>query len=465
MRDLTTLERLRTSNEMGAYDGVRWRLAWLVGLMLCVPSLVWAQTAADKATAREQAKQGIELFRAESYAEALDKLKRAQALYDAPVHLLYIARCQAQLGKLVEASETYRTLSYTQLEAGAPTPFVQAVRDGETELGQVQARIPKLLIRVTPADAPNPSVRIDDRELPAAVIGIERPINPGNHSVTVSADGYAATTQGVVATEGQLTEVALVLTQAEGDGSEDPTAQTADGEADEDADGAQPLSAGDDPDPGAALPWGLVLGLRLGAGVPAGKLPGRTINNPDATVAFADHAGLGGELELRGGARILNHFGMVAFASGSGFTDKDVGGNSAYQLGGVSMLSLGLAAVVGTKPGTFGAYGELGVALRAVSFPVTSGLVRPCSADVSLTGAAVRLFAALNIALSDAIQLTPYAGASFGGFNKQTVTDSNDCISALGGLGADELSGDIEDSPSAVVVSLGVGGEYYIGIR
>jgi Flp pilus assembly protein TadD len=67
-----------------------------------------AQSAADKATARQLATQGIKLYGEGKYAQALDLLQRAQTLYDAPVHLLYIARCQHRVGQLVESAETYR---------------------------------------------------------------------------------------------------------------------------------------------------------------------------------------------------------------------------------------------------------------------------------------------------------------------------------------------------------------------
>src|ERR1700743_1878747 len=89
-----------------------------------------AQSAADKATAREAATEGIGLYRAGKYAQALDRLKRAQALYDAPVHLLYIARAEEKLGQLVEAPETYRSLDRYTLPAGAPAAWTAAVEDG-----------------------------------------------------------------------------------------------------------------------------------------------------------------------------------------------------------------------------------------------------------------------------------------------------------------------------------------------
>src|SRR5664280_675076 len=84
--------------------GMRVRL-WVV----VMASLTWgavtsAQTASDKATARQMATEGIQSYKQGKYAEALDLLQRAEQLYDAPVHLIYIARVQAALGKLVELS-------------------------------------------------------------------------------------------------------------------------------------------------------------------------------------------------------------------------------------------------------------------------------------------------------------------------------------------------------------------------
>src|SRR3954447_22964999 len=111
-------------------------------LLTAVPT--FAETAADKATAREVATEGLGLYKEEKYAEALDRLKRAQALYDAPVHLLYIARSQDKLGQLVESVETYRQLDRYQLPQGAPEAWVTAVEEGRKELSRIEPRVPKV---------------------------------------------------------------------------------------------------------------------------------------------------------------------------------------------------------------------------------------------------------------------------------------------------------------------------------
>src|SRR5215471_15936936 len=147
------------------------RTASLVLLLGSLADSALAQTAADKATAREAATEGIRLYKSGKYADALDRLRRAQSLYDAPVHLLYIARAQDKLGQLVEASENYRLLDHYTLPAGAPAAWTSAVEDGRKELANLEPRIPKLRIVATPANLKDAAVEIDGAKVSSAVLG------------------------------------------------------------------------------------------------------------------------------------------------------------------------------------------------------------------------------------------------------------------------------------------------------
>src|SRR3984957_12939295 len=89
---------------------------------------------ADRAAARELFVEGVKLQEAGSFADALDRFDRAQAVFSAPTHLLHIAECEAAVGKLVESAETYRTLTRTTLPPGAPNAFVQAQKPGTAKL-------------------------------------------------------------------------------------------------------------------------------------------------------------------------------------------------------------------------------------------------------------------------------------------------------------------------------------------
>src|SRR5512147_167297 len=154
-RSVDTMSRIRAASTASDWQRAlskKTGCVMFVVLGLCLPRSGAAQTAADKATARQLATQGIQSYQQGKNAEALELLQKAEQLYDAPVHLIYIARAQAALGKLVEASETYRRLIRLDLPAGAPQAFKDAVADAQKELPQLEPRIPSLRIDVVPAD-------------------------------------------------------------------------------------------------------------------------------------------------------------------------------------------------------------------------------------------------------------------------------------------------------------------------
>jgi len=144
-----------------------------------------------KASARAAYQEGIELQAQRSWAEALGRFQFAQQLVDAPTHLLHIAQCMVVLGKLVEAQESYETLTHHELPAGAPEPFRDALETGRRELADLQPRIPTLRIQVRPAPATlrNLSLTLNGRPLPPEVVGIARPMNPGTYQITATAWG------------------------------------------------------------------------------------------------------------------------------------------------------------------------------------------------------------------------------------------------------------------------------------
>jgi hypothetical protein len=95
------------------------------------------------------------------------------------------------MGKLVEAQESYETLTHRELPPVAPEPFRDAVEVGKRELVELRPRIPTLRIEVKPAPSTlrNLSLTINGRPLPAEVIGIARPMNPGTYQITATAWG------------------------------------------------------------------------------------------------------------------------------------------------------------------------------------------------------------------------------------------------------------------------------------
>jgi hypothetical protein len=126
-------------------------------------------------------------------------------MYDAPTHLLHIAQCQASTGRLVEAQESYATLAHLTLGAQAPAAFREAQDAGRRELSRLKPRIPTLRLATSPpaASLKNLVVQINGTQLPSDLLGVARPINPGNYHVTLTAGPGRTGTGDVEIKEGE----------------------------------------------------------------------------------------------------------------------------------------------------------------------------------------------------------------------------------------------------------------------
>jgi hypothetical protein len=165
----------------------------------------------ERAAARAAATEGVQLLEQGRYVEALDRLQRAEALVHAPTHMLYIARAEVKLGRLVEASETYLRIRHEALPSDAPRAFVEAQAAAAQEGKDVDARMPTLLIRVGGAGAAGATVTLDGVALPPPMIGLAFPINPGTHGLrAVGRDGASAEGSARIA-EGAHETALLVL--------------------------------------------------------------------------------------------------------------------------------------------------------------------------------------------------------------------------------------------------------------
>jgi hypothetical protein len=150
------------------------------------------QSDEERATARAAATEGVQLLEQGRYAEALDRLRRAEALVHAPTHLLYIARTEAKLGLLVEASETYVRIVREALPSDAPKAFVDAQATAAQEGKELDGRIPTLLIRLDGPEAGDATVTMDGTPLPPPMIGLAFPVNPGAHVLRAVAKSGAS---------------------------------------------------------------------------------------------------------------------------------------------------------------------------------------------------------------------------------------------------------------------------------
>ncbi|HEY4103297.1 MAG TPA: hypothetical protein VGM44_05370 [Polyangiaceae bacterium] len=170
-----------------------------------------AQTDVERATARDAASAGLAQFQAGQYQQAIDSFSRAEQLVHAPTHLLYLARAEAKLGKVVAAHENYLKITRETLASNAPKAFADAQAAAEQERAAIDARLAYVTVSVHGAGAGELSVLMDDAKLPAAMVGIPLPADPGQHVFKASAPGQVSEPVTVTLSEGGKQSVLLKL--------------------------------------------------------------------------------------------------------------------------------------------------------------------------------------------------------------------------------------------------------------
>jgi hypothetical protein len=254
----------------------------LVLATLTAAASVHAQQAEDPAvlaTARGVAVEGMKLARAGRCAEAIDKLERAEQLHHSPVVLGQLAACHIEQGRLIQGTEMLRALLREPLPEES-TPAVRgAYQRADALLAATRPRIASLTLLIDAPGAIVPSVKLDGHDVPVALLGVARAIDPGEHTIEASAPGCASVTQRLTLQAGQARALPIYL-QAVG-----PVAVTAPLAADPgvQADAASDVrpstvarSAAARPDPVNARPpwpayvaWG-VSAVSLGVGIAFG---------------------------------------------------------------------------------------------------------------------------------------------------------------------------------------------------
>ncbi len=179
-------------------------------ILLATPS-VFAQSAADRATARELGQDGQAALDAKNYTAAEDLFRRADALFHAPTLLLGYARAEAGLGKVVNASEAYNRVIREGVAPGGPDAFLKAVDAAKAEAPAIEARIASVTVVVSGPD--NPTVTLDDQPLPVAALGVKRPVDPGSHVVKASADGWDPATTPFTVEDAGTANATLTMTR------------------------------------------------------------------------------------------------------------------------------------------------------------------------------------------------------------------------------------------------------------
>jgi hypothetical protein len=352
------------------------------------PSPVRAQVGdAERAAARDLFKQGDQLQRAGNFTDALDRFQRAQQVIQAPTNVLRIAECQAALGKLVESAESYRSVVRWPLAPGAPAAFQSAIDQAKGELAQIEPRVPKMLVQVTPSGVANESLVIDGTAVPGALVGEPIPLDPGEHKVLVTAPGYSSPEQSVALRERETKTLGVELHAAAG--ALPPPPPVTSGTA---PPPPPPAYGSSSPEPGPPPPFepqgrladrrdargSILLGVHLGLEIPTGTIPlnqnSTQLNPPASTAGASDISGPGLAYALDGGIRFLHHWYLgltlehASLASGKNAGAVTTNANP----GSLSSdtTALGLVGAFIAIPDRPSFYGEIGLQSRWYNFAV-----------------------------------------------------------------------------------------------
>jgi hypothetical protein len=178
-----------------------------------------AQTDEERAGARAAATEGSKAFNEGRWADTIDLFTRAQSLVKAPPHLLYIARAHEKLGQLVKARENYLAIKRASLPSDAPPAFKEAQDTAEKELAALEPRLPYVTVNVQGAGGAAVRVTQDGVQIPAALVGVPRPVDPGEHKFQAFAKDMESEATPVTVKEGGKETVALTLVSKPGAGA------------------------------------------------------------------------------------------------------------------------------------------------------------------------------------------------------------------------------------------------------
>ncbi len=180
--------------------------------LLLVPAVARAQISdADRAAARDLAEQGQDALERQDFATAADRFSRAAQIVHVPTLTLGLARADVGLGKWVAAEELYSRMVREGAPAGSPPVFAQAVADAQRDLDALRPRIPSVVINVSGAGASGAKVTLDGAPVPGALIGVNRPVDPGPHLVRADAPGFAPVETSVTSVERRAETVTLTI--------------------------------------------------------------------------------------------------------------------------------------------------------------------------------------------------------------------------------------------------------------
>ena len=190
------------------------RLVTVLLLALLQAPLVLAGEPANKAAARELFREASRMAKGGDWESACERYERSLSLHPAAITLYSLAVAQRTTGQRVSALENFRAFLRAERSRKARAYEARA----RIAIDELEREVAHVTISVTPLPA-DVLVELDGTRVPSVALGLARLLDPGEHTVVISAPGYEPARRTFEVGTGDRIDVDLSLARsvAEGD--------------------------------------------------------------------------------------------------------------------------------------------------------------------------------------------------------------------------------------------------------
>jgi hypothetical protein len=149
------------------------------------------------AAAQEQFLKGRDAFKQGDYAGARALFQKSYELHPTPGVLLNLGLCEEQLGLVGSAWQRFQ-----ELTEQVP-PSDERYRVAKQHASALEPRVPRLRIELAPGAPAGTSVRRDALVVAGKNLGAELPVDPGKHTIVVTAPGREDRSYEITIAEGK----------------------------------------------------------------------------------------------------------------------------------------------------------------------------------------------------------------------------------------------------------------------
>jgi hypothetical protein len=169
-------------------------------------------SAGDRETARSLGTQGVQALDAHEYATAERACGGAYALVKAPTVGMCLARALEGLGRLLEARDVFVEVTHLPAKPDEPVVFTTARDAARTEAEALAKRVPTVTLAVSgPPESTPLRVTLDGAPVNSETARLPRKLNPGPHTLSVSAAGFEVASEQITIAEGEDRRVEVLL--------------------------------------------------------------------------------------------------------------------------------------------------------------------------------------------------------------------------------------------------------------